>query len=208
MLSQKEHEQKRIALMNGAVLAVAHKGLENISTRDISEYCHVNESYIYRYFDSKEDLLSKTFATVDRQFQSVILENFPVLKYESLDYEMRCELLWKHCWDHILTKPDSLTFYVRYYYSSSYQHYARAEHLLLYRPVLQKMADAFPDSIDVANFMHFILDSLLGMAMNCVVNPPEDRDAVAHANFQMVFSVVIACIKKDRYLKKLDKPGA
>ena len=59
MLSPKEHEQKTAALMDGAVRSVALYGLENASTKTISACCGINEAYIYRYFESKEDLLAK-----------------------------------------------------------------------------------------------------------------------------------------------------
>lgn len=61
MLSPKEHEQKTAALMDGAVRSVALYGLENASTKTISACCGLNEAYIYRYFESKEDLQAKTF---------------------------------------------------------------------------------------------------------------------------------------------------
>ena len=77
MRSQAIHEQRRAALIEGAVRAVAERGLENTSTNLISRISGLNEAYIYRYFENKEDLLAKAFAESDDRFLSVILDSFP-----------------------------------------------------------------------------------------------------------------------------------
>ena len=88
-------------------------------------------------------------AFADEEFLSVILSNYTVLNYESLDYESRCRVLFTKCWDHLMAHPNELTFYVRYYYSISFQKYAYTEHMARYKNLFEKMKTAFPDSVDV-----------------------------------------------------------
>ena len=45
---------------------------------------------IYRFFESKEDLIAKSFEYVDDEFLGVILENFPVLTYYSEVHFLKC----------------------------------------------------------------------------------------------------------------------
>lgn len=198
MLTPKEHDLKRTALINGSVRAVAESGLENTSTRLISDLAGINEAYIYRYFNSKEDLLAQAFAEGDTRFLNVILENFPVLHYSSIDYESRCSLLFQRCWDYIMSCPERVIFYIRYYYSSSFQKYAYADHMDRYAIVLEKMRSAFPDTVDVGAIMRYVFDTLLGLALHQITNPHPDEALIAERSFQMLFSVVRTYIKPEK----------
>lgn len=198
MLSPQEHELKRTALIKGGIRAVAESGLENTSTRLISDLAGINEAYIYRYFNSKEDLLAQAFAEEDTRLLKVILKNFPVLRYHSIDYESRCNLLFSRCWNYVLKSPEHLLFYVRYYYSSSFQKYAYADHMERYSVVLEKMRDAFPETVDVGAIMRYVLDTLLGLALHQATNPQPDDALVAKRSFQMLFSVVRAYVKPEK----------
>lgn len=201
MLSQKEHDLKRANLINGGVRAVAEYGLENTSTRLISELAGSNEAYIYRYFNSKEDLLAQAFAEGDTRFLNVILKNFPVLHYNSIDYESRCNLLFQRCWNYIMSCPERVIFYIRYYYSSSFQKYAYADHMERYAVLIEKMRSAFPEAVDVGAILHYVLDALLGLAMHQISNPQPDPEQVAKRNFQMLFSVVRTYIKPEKIIR-------
>ena len=83
-------------------------------------------------------MIAKSFAFADEEFLSVILKNYTVLNYESLDYESRCRVLFTKCWDYLMAHPNELTFYVRYYYSISFQKYAYTEHMARYKNLFEK----------------------------------------------------------------------
>jgi len=97
MLSTKEHEQKTAALMDGAVRSVALYGLENASTKTISACCGINEAYIYRYFESKEEqslaagIFNKQVQQVneDSEREKALNEMVKTLKKASLDKKSR-----------------------------------------------------------------------------------------------------------------------
>ena len=200
MLSTKEHEQKTAALMDGAVRSVALYGLENASTKTISACCGINEAYIYRYFESKEDLLAKTFEREDKLFLDMILDNFPVLSYESIDYEVRCRLLFMRCWKYVTGRPSELKFYMRYYHSHMYNTYSFVNHTKQYSILVDKLRSAFPaEGGGVELIMRHILDTLLTTALMYVSNPEGiDSDEVAEINFKMIFSVVREFIDKNK----------
>lgn len=186
--------------MNGAIKAVALYGLENASTKTISASCGINEAYIYRYFDSKEDLLAKTFEREDRLFIEMILDSFPVLSYESLDYEVRCHLLFERCWNYIIARPTELKFYMRYYHSLMYHTYSFITHTNQFAVIVDRLKPAFPgDGKGVELILRHILDTLLNMAMMYVSDPEAvDPKEAADINFRMVFSVVKEFVDKKR----------
>lgn len=198
MLSAREHDIRRAGLMDGAIHAVAINGLENTATRDISIASGINEAYIYRYFENKEDLLAKTFAREDDLFLEKILNNFPVLHYESIEYEARCKVLFMRCWEYIIGRREQLTFYIRYYYSSSFLKYAYEEHMQKYEVLLENMKNAFPESVDSRAILNHILDTLLNTAMNQLNHPNRTNEEAAENNFRMIFSVVKAFVKNGK----------
>ena len=191
----------RQELIQGTVETVAALGLENTTTNAICKTCGVNVAYIYRFFSDKEDLIAKAFGVVDTQFLEQILANYTVLNYESIDYEARCHVLFMKCWDYLMAHPKEITFYVRYYYSSSFQKYACAEHMRRYIGLFDKMKTAFPDTVDVKTVLHHILDTLLSEATKQINGPSEDSNTAATKTFFLIFSVVKNYVKQDKFCR-------
>lgn len=191
----------RQELIQGTVETVAALGLENTTTNAICKTCGVNVAYIYRFFSDKEDLIAKAFGVVDTQFLEQILDNYTVLNYESIDYEARCHVLFMKCWDYLMAHPKEITFYVRYYYSSSFQKYACAEHMRRYIGLFDKMKTAFPDTVDVKTVLHHILDTLLSEATKQINSPSEDSNTAATKTFFLIFSVVKNYVKQDKFCR-------
>ena len=201
MLSQREHQEKRQKLIDSTIQLVAERGIGDISTKNIGLVSGINEAYIYRYFESKEDLLVKAFSYVDNGFLGMILENHPILQYESVEYEERCRLLFNACWRFIRSHPRKLVFYVRYYYFAFFEKYSAQEHERRYAVLMEKMQPAFPDSVSVSMLLHYILDNLLGMAVKHLNDPEEKAEETAEACFRLIFAVVRACIKEEKIHK-------
>mgnify|MGYP002443094172 CR=1 FL=1 len=104
----------------------------------------ISPAQIISYFESKEDLLAKTFEREDKLFLDMILDNFPVLSYESIDYEVRCRLLFMRCWKYVTGRPSELKFYMRYYHSLMYNTYSFENHTKQYSILVDKLRSAFP----------------------------------------------------------------
>lgn len=189
MLPQRVHEQQKFALMEATVKAVAKEGVENFTTKTIGELSEVKEVYIYRYFENKEDMVAKTFTLVDEGFLEYILENFPVINYESMDYEMRCHVLFSKCWRYIMERPDCLLFYVRYYYSLSFQKYSYEDHMKRYDVLIEKLKPACHKDDEVKTVLHHILDTILGQARKQIMHPRDANRAEEDA-FWLVYSVL------------------
>lgn len=195
MLPQKVHEQQKFALMESTVKAVVTYGLENLTTKAVSKISGVKEVYIYRYFENKDDMVKKTFELADSCFLKHIISNFEIMDYKSIDYQMRCRLLFKKCWDYIIQHPNWLIFYVRYYYSSNFQKYSYDEHMKRYEILNEKMKPACHPDADVKTVLHHILDTLLVQAKKQIQHPQDKQQAENNA-FYLLFSV-IKCGKSD-----------
>lgn len=190
MRSQAIHEQRRAALIEGAVRAVAERGLENTSTNLISRISGLNEAYIYRYFENKEDLLAKAFAESDDRFLSVILDSFPAHP-RHMTCRQRFERLFRRCWDYIMEREEQVLFYVRYYYSQSFQMYACREHMKRFRPLAERMKEVFSEDADVWALLHQMFDTLLFYAMRVFGGELQDSRAETDRIFERLFRMVV-----------------
>ena len=198
LLQEDKKTIMRQELIEGTIRTVAALGLENTTTNAICTVSNINVAYIYRFFESKEDLIAGAFDAVDDELLGVILKNFTVLHYESIDYESRCRVLFMKCWDHLMQHPEELIFYVRYYYSASFQKYSSGEHMERYAVLLEKMKTAFPKTTDVRTVMRHILDTLLGEAIKQINEPKADSSIAATVSFRLIFSVVKSYVKQDK----------
>lgn len=144
-----DHNKLRNQLMDGAIKAVSIYGLEGLTTRSIEQQCKLKDSYIYRYFEDKEDLLKKAFLREDRSFINTIETNFSVMNNDNIDFKERCYSLWKPCWQYLVSRPDVCKFYVRYYYSTYFAQQALSEHTDICKMLVEKFADAFPKNVNV-----------------------------------------------------------
>ncbi len=190
-------DRKRAGLMQAAIRVIAEDGLENTSVKDICRVSDINVAYVYRYFDNKEDLIAKTFAREDQGLLNGILNDFMLLHFNSIDYEMRCRLVFTKCWEYLMTRPQELIFYVRYYYSYSFRQYSYADHIERYAGLVEKMRPAFPESVDVRMLLHYILDTILIQAERQVLDPQGSNQECGERCFAMIYSVVKGCVKQE-----------
>ncbi len=188
MLPQKVHDRQKFALVKATVDAVVADGVENFTTKSIAARSGVNEVYIYRYFANKEDLVAKTFTYADEAFLNCILENIHVLDSE-LDYKERCRALFTKCWNFIMSEPEWLLFYVRYYYSLAYQKYSYEDHLKRYEVLIERVRPACHPTAEVKTVLHHILDTVLGQARKQIMHP-QDKDQAEKDAFWLVYSVL------------------
>ena len=189
----------RQELLVGTVETVAALGLENTTTNAICRTSGVNFAYIYRIFADKEDLIAKAFAMVDLNLLNEILRNFAILQYQEIDCESRCHVLFTKCWDYLMQRPKELTFYVHYYYSSSFARYSQEDHLNRYTELFEKMKTAFPDTVDVKLVMHHILNTLLAEARRQISRSDTDNGIAGEKCFRLIFSVVKSYVKQEKF---------
>ncbi len=198
-LRERQKIDTRRELIDGTVRTVANIGLENTTTDAICKESGLNVAMIYRFYKTKEELIADAFASVDEEFLSVIMKNFPVLRYESIDYESRCHVLFIKCWDYIMAHPNELVFYASYYYSWSFRAYTKETHIKRFTPLFGKMKTAFPETTDVRIILHHILNTLLVESQRQMFDKNTDNTTAGEQCFNLIFSVVKNYVKEDKF---------
>lgn len=194
MLPQSVHTEQKNALINAAVKAVATDGLESLTTKTIGLLSGVKEVYIYRYFADKEDLVSKAFALADEALLSFALESIPDINYTDKTFELYCTAFFKSLWDYISAHPDWLVFYIRYYYSQSFQLYSYAEHIKRYEIFVKKLQLQCEQLTVTKALCRYVFNTLLIQAEELLLHSA-DYDITWDGIFKMLFSAVKSEIK-------------
>src|SRR6187549_3877955 len=69
-------QEKRAQILAATLILTAEKGIQGTSTADIAAKADVGMGTIYRYFDSKEILLTAVFDELKDKFIHTILSNY------------------------------------------------------------------------------------------------------------------------------------
>ncbi len=185
-------QDMRNVLIARTITVIADEGLDKTTTKAIVTGTGINEAYIYRQFDDKEDLLAKSFSKLDEEFVEKVIQHLPIMYITALDYETRCRAFFTAIWNFLLKNREKCLSYVRYYYSPYFPKNSFAEHHKRFLPVVEKFRDAFIDEADVWMILNHILNVMLDFAVKVHYDqmPKEDNYS------EHVFRVVFASIKQ------------
>ena len=64
-------DDTRTRILSAAMKAVRQYGLEGVRIQNISELAELSPGALYRYFDSKEQLMAECFTYVDKQAAAI-----------------------------------------------------------------------------------------------------------------------------------------
>ena len=105
--------------------AVRQYGLEGVRIQNISELAGLSSGALYRYFDSKEQLMMECFTYVDKQAAAV----FERLSFDPLMMLAEpigaVKTLWVPYFRFWLARPDETVFYHRFRDSAFFPTYDR-----------------------------------------------------------------------------------
>ena len=187
-----KHYDVQSRLTDRTVVVIAENGLDKTTTKAIVKGTDINEAYIYRYFNDKEDLLSHVFDTLDEELFAKVMQHLPVMYMQELEYELRCRIFFEAVWKFLLGSKEKCLAFVRYYYSPYFTKYSAESHKQRYAPVVEKFKDAFKDESNVWLILNHILNVMLDFAVK-VHNeqmPKEDNYA------EHVFRVIYVSVKQ------------
>ncbi|CAE7405835.1 pksA [Symbiodinium microadriaticum] len=74
MPKQVDHNQKRLEIADGAIAAIAERGLDQVRLTDIARACGATTGTIIHYFQDKESVLHFTMATLIDEVTSLLIE--------------------------------------------------------------------------------------------------------------------------------------
>lgn len=192
-------DEIRRDLIDGTIHVIAREGLDKATTKLIGTETGINEAYIYRCFEDKEDMFANAFGVLDEELVSRALLHVPVMYMREYSYETRCRIFFSAIWNFLLSNRDHCFAFIRYYYSPYFKKYSAEEHKNRFAPVVMKFQDAFRDEADVWMILNHILNVMLDFAVK-VFNEemPQNDDYSEH-----VFRVVYYSIRQ--YFKRCEE---
>ena len=104
----------RLELINGTIQVIAKYGLDKASTKQIGLATSINEAYIYRCFEDKEDMFAKTFALLDEKLVSKAMQHVSVMYMQEMEYEMRCRVFFSFIWKFLLGNREKCLAFALY----------------------------------------------------------------------------------------------
>lgn len=183
-------EEMRLALVNSTVKVVANDGLDKTTTKAISTAADLNEVYIYRLFEGKEDLLRKSFEMLDKELIDAVYSALPVMCNNEQDFVSNFRILFCTVWHFLLGNRDKCVCYMRYFYSPYFQKHSAESHTERFAKVIEGMTPAFADGSDVYFFLNHILNVMLGFAIKVFDGDLTNDNQTAEMIFTIVFSSV------------------
>lgn len=177
-------------LIASAVTVVARDGLSKATTKAIAAEADLNEAYIYRAFDSKEDLLKEAMKMEDRNFVALLSGQIALMKNETLSWRERSYQLWSKAWNFITSIPDDCSFYIRYYYSANYRTYAQEEHLQIYRPIIEHFRSKMRPGVNTELLVHQIFVTMLAFAAKVIDGSETNDEKLKEFVFSQIYSFV------------------
>lgn len=180
----------RQKLIDGTIHVISREGLDKATTKRISQQTELNEVYIYRQFEDKEDLFIQTFTSLDSELIDTVLESLPVMNMMQIPIEQRCRLFFTAVWKFMLGNAEKCLCYMQYYYSPYYFRYSMDRHRECFAPVLDKFKSAFKPDVDVWMMLSHILDIMLSSSKKVFDGLLEDSDNTTAYIFDLLYSSI------------------
>ncbi len=192
----------RTALMDATVQIVARDGLDKLTTRSIATECDLHDTYIYRYFIDKEDLLARTFIREERKIVDYMMEHVKSKDRDEDSFREKMINLWRPLWEYLIENPNSCKFYARYYYSPHFTSDALADYQVNNSAVKEHFKSILPKGVDAEIIYRHNVDTLLHLAMRIAVGDYEYRDDLDEEIFDLMYSINESFIERRKNRKE------
>ena len=192
-----KQEQMATALYESTIKVVASDGLDKTTTKSIAKGAGLNEVYIYRLFEDKEDLLFKTFELLDDELATACLARLPVMEREDIPFKDKCRVLFDGVWQFILNEPDRCKYFIRYFYSPYFRRFSADNHRVRFDAVVSIMAPAFEEPTNTWMMLNHIINILFDFTVKVFDGEMPNDEKTADLVFTLVYSSVIPYLSKN-----------
>ena len=183
-------EQMILALVESTIRTVSNHGLDKTTTKLIANGANLNEVYIYRLFEGKEDLLKKTFDRMDEELVLKCKEYFPLFAKDEIDFETKNKMVFSALWKFLLSGKDKCLFFIRYYHSPYFKKFSSDEHYKRYKPIIDLMSNHFNNGVDAGLMLNHILTITLHYVLLVFDGRLEDNVETADLVFTLTYSSI------------------
>ena len=194
-----KQDATRLKLIDGTIHVIARYGLDKATTKSIGEETSINQAYIYRHFEDKEDMLAQTFESLDEELAGKVMQSISVMYMQEMECEMRCHVIFASVWRFILGNEDKCLTFIRYYYSPYFRQYSEKSHNERYKPLVEKIKVAFRDEANVWMILNHILNVMLDFAVKVFDGAVPDNDDTAEHVFRLIYSSVRQYFRNEEF---------
>ncbi|MBE6643609.1 MAG: TetR/AcrR family transcriptional regulator [Ruminococcaceae bacterium] len=194
-----KQDATRQKLIDGTIHVIARYGLDKATTKSIGEETSINQAYIYRHFEDKEDMLAQTFESLDEELAGKVMQSISVMYMQEMECEMRCHVFFASVWRFILGNEDKCLTFIRYYYSPYFRQYSEKSHNERYKPLVEKIKVAFRDEANVWMILNHILNVMLDFAVKVFDGAVPDNDDTAEHVFRLIYSSVRQYFRNEEF---------
>lgn len=186
---------------DAAVRVVARDGLDKVTTKAIAREAKLNEAYIYKCFENKDDLLNEALNMEDANFAVLQEELFPVIYDERLSYRERAYVIWKRSWDFILEERDDCIFYIRFYFASIGLNHVYRKHMDAYWPLVERVRPLFKEGTNMEMLCHQVFCTMLLFAARVMDGDLENNEETTQWVFNQIDAFVTPNVRQDYFQK-------
>lgn len=192
-----EIEPLRKAFLASTVRVVAREGLVKATTKAIAADAKLNESYIYKCFASKDEMLAEALFIRDERLAAVLHETLPVMRNTNLTWHDRAYALFRRCWDYILQDRTDCAFYIHYYYSVTGLGSNYAAHMKNFETLIEAMKPSFKEGTYMEALFHQLFSTLLFYASWVIDGKLEETEENVHWAFEQIYSFIAPNVRPE-----------
>jgi AcrR family transcriptional regulator len=182
-----KHEEMKKKLIEGTTRVIAREGLDRATTKRIGTETNLNEAYIYRCFNGKEELFAGVFDLLDRELYGAFLAQMPLLLRVQMTVVERCRLAFANMWHFMLQNRDKFLCYIRYYYSPYFAKHSSQKHQELYQPVVEKFRAVFVERANVWMLVNHMLNVMINFAVKVYDGSLQDNEDTEEHVFRLIY---------------------
>ena len=183
---------KQEELMNTTYVVVAENGIDTFSMKTVTTRLGVSEGLIYKYFDTREGLLFKSFVAFEAQI-SELMKNYAEETIEGETLEQRRERIWKGYFNFLLENNYKSLFYFEYRWSYRYADYRKMANSVNseYYDSMQEFAKAIlghpaKSTMDREN-VSWVIENTGFYVKKVLLGDMEKNDEIIHKVYRLIF---------------------
>ncbi len=182
-----KHQNVRETLIERTIAVIANEGLDRTTTKAVVTGTGINEAYIYRQFLDKDDMLVKTFDSLDEELLGKVLEYLSVMEMTDLPFKERCWLYFSAVWEFLIGHREKCLAFVQYFYSPYFSRYSAEDHKRRFQVVVEKFGVVFREEADVWMILNHILNVMLDFAVKVHNGQMSTSDSYTEHVFRVIY---------------------
>ena len=134
---------KRAAILDATLELIAEHGFHGTAMSMIADRAGVGAGTIYRYFDSKEDLITQLYLEIKREAGVAFIEGYS----DDLSLRERFRTLWRNMLDYCIHHPHEMAFMEQFDNSPYLNPELKEAFAQYYEPLLRFFQHAFQEGV-------------------------------------------------------------